>query len=777
MATVIKIDPSVELGSISRSMYGSCIEDVNHEIYGGLYAQCIYGESFEEPVPGSKPAGWQVYGGNWVPDGAGVHVSSGPGFKLMLDEAIVGDQEIEADVAIANDFGFNAGFLVKSSSLGVGADEFDGYEISISPKDARVIIGKHRHDFHQLAEAPAKLTYGRWHHLRVKVTGNLIEVFIDRANQPQLVFEDKDQPLIGGQVGLRTWHSDCSFRKVKVNGKPVSFDWSGVGTSPRWDFVKTPGGKGVLSTIKDAYHGSYAQRITNQVRGELTGVANRGLNKWGISCLKNETMDGLIAVRGQDIPVTIAIQSADGSRTYSKTTIEGVAPTWKSFQFKLTPNTTDPNCRLAIWIDQRGEVDIDQVQLYQPKSNLYDGLPVRADIVAKMNEAGISYLRYGGTMVNSHNYRWKDMIGKRELRPPHVGHWNSSSTNGFGIFEFLNLCEKMGIGSSFAINAEESPQDAADLADYLTAPVTNPWGKKRADDGHPEPYEVDYLQIGNEECIASKTPAAFNHYCDRFELLTKAIKTRNPKLKIVCAAWWVDDSPEMEKVFRRIDGLASAWDIHVGGDDPNSGSEVDKLMTGIKEKFSRWNPKSDLKVVVFEENGGTHNHRRALGHATNVNAVRRHGDFVLVDCAANCLQPLQQNDNGWDQGQVFFNSSTAWLMPPATANAMLSSTHQPTQIKSEVEGVLDVLATKSKDGRSVVVTAVNKSDQPVPTTVQFATTTPTKGEAKMMSGRLSDANSSDKVRVPIKSVALKKDSSHWTLTMPPFSIATMEFSN
>ena len=223
-----------------------------------------------------------------------------------------------------------------------------------------------------------------------------------------------------------------------------------------------------------------------------------------------------------------------------------VTQNWEKHTFNLTSHVTDKNARFAVWIDAPGTLWLDQAVLMGTGHALYHGLPIRADIAQGLVKGGITFLRYAGTMVNVPGYRWKDMIGDPDRRPPYAGNWYPYATNGFGIFDFLNFCEAAKIESAFAINIEETPEDAADLADYLTAPVTNAWGAKRAADGHPAPYRVHYIEIGNEEAIGIDTPAAYAHYAERFRLLARAIHGRNPALKLVCAAWWLPNSPSHE---------------------------------------------------------------------------------------------------------------------------------------------------------------------------------------------------------------------------------------
>ena len=164
-------------------------------------------------------------------------------------------------------------------------------------------------------------------------------------------------------------------------------------------------------------------------------------------------------------------------------------------------------------------------------------------------------------------------------------------------------------------------------------------------------------------------------------------------------------------------------------------------MTDIEQAFKQWNPKTRLKVVVFEENGGLHNLQRALGHATTLNATRRHGSFVLADSPANCLQPWKQNDNGWDQGQIFFTSDKVWGMPPFYAQQILSEDHQPLRVSSQATPGLDVVASRSSNGRQVVVTIVNLDSRSIHTSIELNEFQIGSASAQSLSGELDDTNS------------------------------------
>ena len=341
-------------------------------------------------------------------------------------------------------------------------------------------------------------------------------------------------------------------------------------------------------------------------------------------------------------------------------------------------------------------------------------------------------------MVNAPGYRWKQMIGPRDKRPQYKGWWYPYTTNGFGIEEFVQFCRAAGFEPVVAINVEEAPQDAADLIDYLNGPTTTEWGRRRAANGHPDSYHLRFLQIGNEETTNA-------HYIERFHLLHDAIRPRDPRVELIIAAWWEPDNPVSKRIVQELNGKAALWDVHIGGDNPREGAVVDATFTRMRKLVNEWAPGTTLKACVLEENGGRHDLRRALGHAGIVNATERHGDFVLIDCPANCLQAWRQNDNGWDQGQLFFTSGQVWAMPPYYAQQMAAAVHQPLRVASEVTSPgrdLDLTATRDEVSSSLVLKVVNTGDTSHRASIAidgFGPIAPT-AEAASLSGSLNDRN-------------------------------------
>ena len=742
--STIRVDTAKVVNRISPLMYGSCIEDVNHEIYGGLYAQRVFGESFEEPPDGPGLQGLRTFGGEWSAKDGVLSVKADRGGKVVRDAKSLTDGVVSCEVRFADDRGTNAGLILRVQQPRTGPDTWVGYEVSLSARNQNVMLGRHRNDFHMLKEAPAKIEPGHWHKLRVVMDRATLRIFVDDAEAPAITFTDPE-PIRAksvGQVGVRTWESDASFRNLIVEEPgcvttreaivglfdlkigpwrlhkprrretvevPFATDANAIGVvSGAWDSVRTGDAVAKLAWDDDRpFNGARSQRI-ELVGGEGTaGVANRGLNRWGIAVGKDATYEGRCYVRsdGTVKAATVALQSADGAKTYAKATLEEIGKDWAVCGIKLKSDETDPNARLALWIDEPGTLWVDQV--YLADTDTFEGVPVRGDIARALKDQGLTALRYGGLMVNAPGYKWKTMIGDPDKRPPYQGYWYPYTTNGFGIEEFVRFCRAAEFEPIVAINVEETPEDAADLVDYLNGPVTTEWGRRRADNGHPEPYAVKYIELGNEE----KTDA---HYLERFKVLHNAMRPRDPKLNLIIAAWWEPDNPITRQIVRELEGKASLWDVHVDGDDPREGRKVDATFTRMEALVQEWAPGTSLKACVLEENGGHHDLARALGHAGILNATQRHGDFVLIDCPANCLQAWQQNDNGWDQGQLFYTPDRVWGMPPYYVQQMAARNHRPCRLASETKSPgddLDVLATTDEDGRRLILKVVNTGDK------------------------------------------------------------------
>ncbi len=747
----IRVDVSKVENRISPLIYGSCMEDVNHEVYGGLYGQRIFGEGFEEPPRGLNLEGFKRYGGLWDLDGNRVNVQSDPGAKLVSEISAPENGSIEVDIKFTGVVGENAGLLFYVVNPGNGAYNFEGYDVSLSQNGKKVRLGKHHFNRTTLAEAGVTFDRFQWTHLKVQLDGAFIKVYINYQEKPAIVYTDTNSPFSSGKIGLHTWNADVSFRNLKVEqSKILTAIPFKVKEMPEvslmWDTINTENCHVAYSLdTSTPFSGKNSQIIHYKSGIGKVGIANRGLNRWGIAVEDGQEFQGRIYLKGEDVKgkITVALQSADGSKTYANQDLTGITDDWKKYSFTLTSSAKDEKARFAILMESPGKLWVDQVMLMETGKKLFNGLPYRADIGNAMVSEGLAFLRYGGTMINAAGYRFKKMIGDADHRPPYTGHYYRYASNGFGIEDFLKFCEAAHFTPAFAINIEETAQDAADMVEYLNGAVTTTWGKKRAENGHPEPYNVRYIEIGNEEAIFNgDSREDYLHYIDRFEDLYNAIHGKDTSIGLIISAWWRPESPNMKMVFDRLNDKAAYWDYHPGADAADAGLNTDKELTEMEKLFLQWSHDTKLKITIFEENGGLHNMQRALGHATTLNAVRRHSSWVLTSCPANALQPYKQNDNGWDQGQIFFTPTQVWGMPPFYVQQMAARNQLPLRVCDITSGKLDVTAARSEDGSVLSIHVVNYTDEPVNTRIELTNfrSGTTVVNIESLSGKLSDEN-------------------------------------
>lgn len=733
----ITVDANVVLNKIPATLYGSCIEDVNHEIYGGLYDQRIMGESFEEPASGVDYTHWTKHGGYWAADReySDGSVSMVPGrrtrrmvarndlevepdghAKLIYQATDLTDGTVDVNLRFLQERGAGASVLLRVANAGIDENALTGYEVRLNRETKKLQLIKHQSDFTLLAEQRITFSPDGWNHLRIELVGSRITAYLNGATRPTLTFTDTEAPIRSGKLGISTAGSPVSFKNAhlttgsETQKLPLVYPVDQQ-VSDRWDPIQSGTAHVRFSLDQEqAFNGSAAQTVEWVSGSGRVGLANRSLNRWGIAVKKGQSLTGscYLRIASGTLPVTVALESADGSQIYALQTITVADTAWQKFTFSLVASASDPAARFTLSFAQPGKLYLDQVTLMTTGDAQFKGLPLRADIGNALISEGLTFLRYAGTMVNAPNYRFKHMIGDRAKRPSYTGHWNEHSTNGFGIEDFLQFCEAARLPAAFAINIEEADQDAADMIEYLNGDSTTTWGRQRAANGHTKPYGVRYIEIGNEEVLfEGDNKKISDHYIDRFLALHNAIHAKDPSVSLICSAWWRPESPNTEAVFNALDGKAAYWDYHLWADAKNAGLAADKELTRMDSLFHHWNPNTTMKCAIFEENGSLHNMQRALGHATTLNAVRRHGDFVFTSCPANALQPYLQNDNGWDQGQIFFTPDQVWGMPPYYAQQMAARNHLPLRVKESVQGNLDVTATRSEDGKLVVLHVVN----------------------------------------------------------------------
>ena len=530
----IEVRADAVLHPVSPHLTGACIEDVNHEIYGGIDSQMLFGESFAEPEPPPRWKGFTAFGGRWTLAEGALSAAAGDGPKLIRDEPPFTDGEVGVEVWFHEHGGGNAGLIVKVSQPGTGADRFTGYEVALDTA-GRLILGRHRQNWEPIREVPCDVPVRQWIPLRVRMTGAALEVLVNGRAMTR--YEDTAHALGAGTFGLRTWQREARFRNLEVHrdngGVSVPFvragtDAFGSGVSGMWGALRRGEAAGWFGLVTaDPFAGRPSQRIEFVGgRGEV-GIENQGLNRQGLHLLQGRTYEGFVCVRASEpTELFVALESRDGASVHAEQRLRAAAGGWQRLAFRLKPRRTEATGRLALKLKAPGAVEVGYAFLQPGPWGRFRGLPVRRDVAEALIGQGITVLRLGGCMVNAAEYRWKKMIGPREQRPPYAGWWYPHSSNGWGLFDFLSFCEAAGFLGIPAVNMGEAPEDMADFIEYVNGPADSPWGRRRAADGHPAPYRLKHLQLGNEERVDEA-------YAARFEALAHAIWARDPEIILI----------------------------------------------------------------------------------------------------------------------------------------------------------------------------------------------------------------------------------------------------
>jgi hypothetical protein len=312
--------------------------------------------------------------------------------------------------------------------------------------------------------------------------------------------------------------------------------------------------------------------------------------------------------------------------------------------------------------------------------------------------------------------------------------------------------------------------------------------------GHPQPYRLRYLELGNEERVDDK-------YAVKFEALARAIWAKdkdiipvvgdfayNQQIQDPLHVAGADSGITNLAGQRRILQLAKAlggevwFDVHVWTDQPVPANTSLAGLFSFADALDKMADGARHKVAVFELNAGNHAQKRALANAQAILAIERDGRIPIVT-SANGLQPDGQNDNGWDQGLLFLNPSQVWLQPPGYVTQMLSRDYLPRMVNCNVtgtEGGLDAIATLGEDGKTLALQVVNTNNKEVKARIHLAGFVP--GQPAAQAIELSGAF--EAVNTAAASDSIVPQSSQWRhgikdgqteRVFPPYSFTVLRF--
>ncbi len=446
-----------------------------------------------------------------------------------------------------------------------------------------------------------------------------------------------------------------------------------------WTLIQADGGDGRMSLdttspINDRNPTALKLDIPSSGR---VGAANAGFN--GIAVRRGEDYRLSLYARcseGWNGKLVARLENADGAKTYAESPVGPLARTWKHFSVTLRSAGTDAAARLALRAEGPGTLWFDMVSLFPNET--WKGRPngLRVDLARMLADLKPAFIRFpGGCYVEgdklANAFRWKDTIGDIARRPGHWNLWGYRSTDGLGYHEYLQMCEDLGAEPLFVINcgmahADVVPmdqmgpwvQDALDAIEYANGGTDTHWGAMRAAAGHPAPFHLKYMEIGNEN---GGPP-----YHERYALFYDAIKARYPEIKLIVNDW--QGRPDNRPI--------EILDEHYYNHPRFFMAQADRY-----DAYKRDGYKVYVGEYAVTQDCGKGNLRAAIGEAAFMTGMERNADVVVMASYA----PLFVNVGWrqWNPDAINFDGARAFGTPSYYVQQMFAHNRPDVNLATE----------------------------------------------------------------------------------------------
>ena len=457
----------------------------------------------------------------------------------------------------------------------------------------------------------------------------------------------------------------------------------------------------------DLRYAQYSVRFDIEEAGEGFGIAANG---YGISEYKrgpdafysNNTQTASIPaeqgvrydlglyLQGADYPGTVSVylEDAAGQRNSNVVTVPRLANGWKQYTGSLKAERT-VDCRLAIVADEPGTFWLDFVTLVPEPAKLWkEGRygPFRKDLLEALEDLHPKFMRFpGGCASEGTNYFgqvfWKNSVGPREERIGFRNHWGYWTSQYVGFYEYLLMAEGLGatplpvlnngVTCQFAGHQYIAPldtqadrdrfysifvKDALDFIEFCNGGTDTEWGALRASLGHPTPFNLKYLGIGNE----NQGP----EFWERFDIMYRAIKEQHPEIVIVSTAGAADAGKEFDANMAQIDAKYpdTIVDEHYYKGDDWFYSNGDRYLPGKVRgaEGHTYDRKQPTRVFVgeFANNRANNAYSSAMAEAAYWTSLERNSDMVVMAAYAPLF--CKKGFNKWNSNLIWFDNRGMW---------------------------------------------------------------------------------------------------------------------
>jgi len=498
-----------------------------------------------------------------------------------------------------------------------------------------------------------------------------------------IFFEDLNYAADGGLYAELIQNRSFEYSATEQsNWGPLSF----------WDLVKTGDGDGSLglgdSRPVHAQNPHYLL-LTVLKPGTGVGVSNAGFD--GIPVEAGKTYDasfwayqafmgakwggpGPRADQKQPMPVTVRLETKAG-KVLAEARLEVGGRAWTRHAVTLTPTETVAEARFVLVAHAAGGLALDMVSLFP--HDTFKGRPngLRRDLAQALADLHPKFMRFpGGCLVHGPGvhayYNWKDSVGPVEQRKGQRNSWGYHQTLGLGYFEYFQLCEDLGAAPLPVVtagvccqHAGDSPnrgqeglplaempayiQDVLDLVDWANGPANSKWGAVRAAAGHPAPFGLKYLGVGNEDDI---TP----DFKERFHLVADALKAKHPEIVVIGTAGPFPAGAEFEK------GWAFAREQKLPLVDEHYYVSPQWFWDNLAryDHYDRKGPQVYVGEYAAHDEGKRNTLRSAIAEAAYLTSLERNGDIVHLASYAPLF--ARRGHTQWTPDMIYFTGSEVY---------------------------------------------------------------------------------------------------------------------
>ena len=476
-------------------------------------------------------------------------------------------------------------------------------------------------------------------------------------------------------------------------------------TPPHWTVVVAGGGRGTIAidTNDPVNTGALKKSLRLDIEAasekERVGMVNDGF--WGIPVKPNtEYQASFYATRRAGIfhgPLTVDIESNDDAKILASGTVADVGPAWKKYSLVLKTGDVAASSgnRFVISGTSKGQVWFTLVSLFPPTyKNRANGN--RIDLREQRAGMKPGFLRFpGGNYLEGNSiaerFAWKDTIGALEDRPGHQSPWGYRSSDGLGLLEFLEWCEDLkmqpvvAVFAGYTLRGEKVSgeglkpfvQEAVDEIEYCIGDQTTKWGQERAKDGHPEPFKVTYVEIGNEDNLEGRT-GGFT-YNDRFTQIYDAIKGKYPQLQLISTLSSND----------RRNPLPRTPDVI---DDHFYFRSLQEVLgrTHRYDNYDRSKPKIFVGEWATRVGNPTPSMAAALGDAAWLTGLERNADVVIMNSYAPLLVHVGPGAMQWPTDLIGYDAGSSFGSPSYYVEKMFSENQGDEAMPVEVSGAAEM---------------------------------------------------------------------------------------